>query len=164
MSHLNFHILSWGFSIEPWHRLQKKAIRAITCSHYLAHTKPIFKRLNLANLPTIFETAKLKFYFKFVRRQLPDYFLQWKYRSLNFNHGWYTRYGDTILTNIHNTDYIELSLKFSLKDFINSLSDNIKNKLLTHSIKSISKEFRNNLISAYSVICIKEGCHACLNS
>ena len=44
---LHFGVLSWGFKSSRIHKLQKKAIRAITSSNFNAHTEPLFKRLNI---------------------------------------------------------------------------------------------------------------------
>ena len=44
--HLNYCLILWGSYIKESHRLhllQKKALRIITNSHYLAHSEPIFK-------------------------------------------------------------------------------------------------------------------------
>ena len=42
-SHLNYGILVWGFNLERLEILQKKAIRIITHSHNLAHTRNLFQ-------------------------------------------------------------------------------------------------------------------------
>lgn len=164
MSHLNFHILVWGFYIDSFFTLQKKAIRAITRSNFLAHTAPLFKNLTLPNLHTVFEVAKLKFYFRYVNRTLPDYFLGWNFRQLNFNHTYYTRYGENVLTEIHGTDYIERTLKFGLVKFINSIDTNLSDKFQSHSCKFISKIFRLSLIAKYRTECSIRNCIPCLNS
>ena len=43
-SYLNYGILLWGFEAQKLFRLQKKAIRIITKSNFLAHTDPLFKK------------------------------------------------------------------------------------------------------------------------
>ena len=35
--------------LDPFIKIQKKSIRTITVSHYLAHTEPLFERLNILN-------------------------------------------------------------------------------------------------------------------
>ena len=55
--HLNFGILLWGNNIKRILKLQKWAVRAITCSKYNAHTDPIFKTLNLLNIKDIINVA-----------------------------------------------------------------------------------------------------------
>ena len=50
LCHLNYGILLWGAqhnANDKLHKLQKKAIRIITSSNFLAHSEPIFKQLHL---------------------------------------------------------------------------------------------------------------------
>ena len=53
--HLHFGVLSWGFKSSRIHKLQKRAILAITSSTFNAHTEPSFKRLNILKISDIFE-------------------------------------------------------------------------------------------------------------
>ena len=59
-SHINYCNLIWGAAedgiIEPLFKLQKKAIRIITRSHYLDHTAPLFQSLKL---PTVYQVYAL---------------------------------------------------------------------------------------------------------
>ena len=59
--HLNYSILLWGFKTKRISKLQKWAVRAITCSRYNAHTDPLFKRLNLIKVDDIYKLSLLKF-------------------------------------------------------------------------------------------------------
>ena len=38
-----YFLLKWGYHLETIFNLRKKAIRAMTCIHYKAHTDPLFK-------------------------------------------------------------------------------------------------------------------------
>ena len=47
LPYFNYCILTWGTTINkgnPLHRLQKKALRLISNSNYIAHTEPICKK------------------------------------------------------------------------------------------------------------------------
>ena len=58
--HVNFGSLVWGTTIECISKLQKKAIRTITHSHYIApYTEPLTKELYLLNVSDMFS---LKFF------------------------------------------------------------------------------------------------------
>ena len=77
LCHLNYGILLWGAqhnANDELHKLQKKAIRIITSSNFLAHSEPIFKQLHL--LKSYDKCQLLKFLFKLVNKQLPAYFNQ----------------------------------------------------------------------------------------
>ena len=54
LPHLSYGILAWGStSIRPL-KLQKKAVRVISCSKFNAHTDPIFKKLSLLKVSDIY--------------------------------------------------------------------------------------------------------------
>ena len=73
----NYGILTWGSIIKEdhhLHKLQKKAVRIITQSDYIAHTEPLCKQNRLIKLPNMFSLAVWKFYYKLMNNQLPIYF------------------------------------------------------------------------------------------
>ena len=47
LSHMTYGLLLWGNQVEQVSKLQKKSIRLITGSEYLAHSEPLFKELEL---------------------------------------------------------------------------------------------------------------------
>ena len=47
LPHINYGILIWGHQHDKIAQLQKRAIKSITLSRYLAHSEPIIKSLNL---------------------------------------------------------------------------------------------------------------------
>ena len=60
LPHFHYCLLLWGSSIKenhPLHLLQKKAVRIINNSHYIAHTEPICKVHRLLKLPDMFSIA-----------------------------------------------------------------------------------------------------------
>ena len=64
LPHFHYCLLLWGSSIKenhPLHLLQKKAVRIIDNSHYIAHTEPICKVHRLLKLPDMFSIALWKF-------------------------------------------------------------------------------------------------------
>ena len=65
LPHFHYCLLLWGSSItenNPLHLLQKKAVRIIDNSHYIAHTEPICN---------MFSIALWKFYHKLINNKLP---------------------------------------------------------------------------------------------
>ena len=74
-------ILSWGSKIKENHQLyllQKKAVRIITHSNYIAHTEPLCNQYGIIKLTDMFSLAIWKFYNKLMNNQLPTYFSQMK--------------------------------------------------------------------------------------
>ena len=79
LPYFNYCILAWGATISkgnPLHLLQKKALRLISNSNYIAHTELICKDLRLLKLNDMFSIAIWKFYYKLMNNQLPMYFVE----------------------------------------------------------------------------------------
>ena len=79
MPHYSYCLLTWGSKIHIGHRLlllQKKALRMIDDSHYIAHTEPICKKLQIEKKSDLFRITVWKFYYKLTNTFLPSYFNQ----------------------------------------------------------------------------------------
>ena len=74
LPHINYGILLWGTRGEGILKLQKKALRIICLKKYNAHTEPLFKSLNVLKIQDIFNMSQLKFYYKLVNNNLPEFF------------------------------------------------------------------------------------------
>ena len=62
LPHLNYCILSWGKYCEQITLLQKRAMRAVCCTKYNAHTEPLFKISNVLKFNDLYDTKLLIFY------------------------------------------------------------------------------------------------------
>ena len=58
--HLQYSILAWGFEMGRLDKLQKRAVRIITCSKYNSHTDPLFRKLNLLKAKDHFRPCRTK--------------------------------------------------------------------------------------------------------
>ena len=77
LPHFHYCLLLWGSVVKEnhsLHLLQKKALRIITNSDYLAHTEPICKKLRILKISDMFSVALWKFYYKLMNNKLPAYF------------------------------------------------------------------------------------------
>ena len=72
--HINYGSLLWGHAGGALDKIQKKAVRTITYSNYIAHSEPLLKELNLLKVKDLFELKILKFLFKLYHNTLPPYF------------------------------------------------------------------------------------------
>ena len=70
---LNYGILVWGHLTTRIFKLQKRAVRTITGSNYIAHTERLFRNLEVLNINDI-KMQQLKFYYRLRNMQLPTYF------------------------------------------------------------------------------------------
>ena len=55
--HINYGLLLWGRNLDSITKLQKRAIRTITNSNFIAHSEPLLKKLRLL---TVYDMHDLK--------------------------------------------------------------------------------------------------------
>ena len=76
--YLHYGIIAWGNTydthLDSLIKIQKRAIRLITHSEWLAHTAPLFHRLKLLNLKNIYTMNVMLFMFKCYHGMLPPVF------------------------------------------------------------------------------------------
>ena len=120
-SHLNYGILAWGIAATRLEKLQKKAIRLITNIKYIAHTNPLFKRLQLLKIVDIFKLRVLKFYYNLYNGWLYLYILMY-FLTLLLEPLRVLR-NPLIHQPVLRTKYAECNLLFVLINVINSLKN-----------------------------------------
>ena len=72
--YINYGLLVWSMECAKIEGLQKKAIRLVTNSSYIAHTTPLFVEEKLLKVQEIFKLKLLKFYYKLCNNLLSPYF------------------------------------------------------------------------------------------
>jgi len=84
-SHLSYGCQLWGHGkIDQTITLQKKAIRLMTFSHYLAHTSTLFKELKLLKLPDIISMSNILFTHSTLNNRSPAIFNNFfKFKDIN---------------------------------------------------------------------------------
>ena len=78
LPYLNYCILIWGNAgitvLDRPIKLQKRAIRALTLSPYLAHTVPLFRHCNILPFSSLYTYACSLFVYKNVNSMYPECF------------------------------------------------------------------------------------------
>ena len=74
LSYINYGLLLWGVKVKNLEVTQKRTIRLITGSNYIAHTEPLFIQLGLLKVQDIFKLRLLNFYYKLCYGTLAHYF------------------------------------------------------------------------------------------
>ena len=64
VSYMNYGLLLWGIHSHKLELLQKKALRLMTNSNYLAHTTALLIKHGLLNVRDMYKLKLLKFYYK----------------------------------------------------------------------------------------------------
>ncbi len=165
LSHFNYGILAWGYEFDRLTKLQKKSVRIITLSKYNAHTEPLFKRLKLLKLSDLLRLNELKFYYKYVNQTVPEYFSS---NNSDFNlltnnsiHEYNTRQGNKLHTERTKHKYADKCIRHSIPKTVNSTSNNILDKINTHSMQGFSKYIKNIYIENYNITCAIQNCYIC---
>ena len=139
-SHINYGILAWGNRFNRILKLQKKAVRIIGVSKYNAHTEPLFKKFRLLRVHDTFNLFQLKFYYRYLRDQLPFYFQQMPFAS-NVDlthHSYFTRQHNYLSTPMVKHEFAKNCIRYGIPKLINNTALNIKEKLYTHSFKGFT--------------------------
>ena len=159
--HLNYGILLWGKNTKRIHKLQKWAVRSITCSKYNAHTDPIFIKLNILKIQELYKLNILKFYYKYNKKILPNYFngmFDDTYPPLEYIT---TRQGEVPVVARGKSSAANQSIRFSLPKEMLNTHDLILEKLNTHSFNGFSNYAKQYYISQYNPLCTVENCYIC---
>jgi hypothetical protein len=161
-AHINYGILAWGSNLTRIEKLQKKAIRIITCSKYNSHTEPLLKELNLLKSSDTFKLAKLKFYHKFLNNKQPYYLQNLPLTINNTIHNHNTRHSQSIHMVRVSHAFAKNSIRWDIPVTVNALPALIKDKLTTHSLNGFALYTKKFILSNYSNSCNIRNCYICI--
>ena len=164
LPHFNYGILAWGTGTKQLFKLQKKAIRVTTKSKYNAHSDPIFKSIQTLKLDDIYKINILKFYYKYLHRNLPTFFYSFSLKTRFEIHNYNTRNRKNIVNNKTRHRFADNCVRNKLPDIINCTSPNIINKIHTHSFEGYIACIKKIFISEYEENCSVENCYVCRNN
>lgn len=164
LPNLNYGILVWGFHCQKLVKLQKRAVRVVYSAKYNAHTDPIFKELNLLKIQDIFHIMKLKFYHKFINKNLPENLLCLPFNVRENTRNYSLRSDNKLTLNRVNHAFAKNTLSFSIPYTINQLEENVFSKLFTHSLNGLAYYVKQLIIKNYQTDCSIIGCYICQNS
>ena len=162
LPYFNYCILSWGSTLRENHHLhllQKKAIRIITNSNYIAHTEPLLKELRLLKVTCMFPLAIWKFYFKLMNNQLPLYFEFMKPPLPQVCTHYDIRSPVFHLPEIRHS-FAEQSIRYCLIKRLNAEQSRVD---IVHntSFYNFKMSIKNDMINAYNAICTVNDCYVC---
>ena len=182
-SHLNYGITAWGFhSCSRIIKLQKKAVRLISCSKYYAHTSALFKELGLLKFSDIFNLSCIKIYYKYVHNLLPAYFNNffilnnqtpnpqtrpnrtiWTPQKYNDTENDIPVFNPTMQVKYTNTKTCRLCIRHKVTAFINEniLPPIVLNKIETHSYYGFTQYAKSFIIDNYESTCNIVNCFVC---
>ena len=141
-----------------------RVIRTITNSKYNAHTDPLYSQLHLLKAKDIRTLFELKFYYKFINCQLPEYFQSNFIQTNEQSHQFNTRNRNQISIPTHRHQFFKTGLKYTIVNTINNAPNDLLQQIRTHSIQAFSSKIKNHLISHYPTTCTIPNCYICLRS
>ena len=160
LSHLQFGITNWGFEWDRISKLQKRALRIMTNSRYNAHTEPLSKQLHLLTVKNIFDVQCLKFWYKFVKNELPNYFRN----MFTYNHELHdfeTRNRDRLHLYQTRTSGARNVLRHHIPELLNRFPQHLIDKMKTQSMYSAAHHIQFYFIDLYSYYCNEINCYIC---
>lgn len=163
-SHLNYGIMSWGFSCKNVEKLQKKAIRNVANCKYNAHSEPIFKNLEILTLKDILNRKIYKFFYRMSNSKLPDYFMtkNWLIKQSG-THVYNTRCNHYKVPKV-NHKFAENCIRYKLPVLLNENITSIIEKANTHSEQGFTIYIKKYFLSQYKDQCNITNCYVCRNN
>ena len=117
--------------------LQKRALRVITNSHYLAHTEPLFAKLEILSLPDLYIFHIAVFMYSAVNKLLPESFnnVTYKYSINNYS----CRNSHDLYIPFYRYEVSRASLCYQGPQIWNDLSKNLKE---SPSLNVLKRKFK----------------------
>ena len=149
LPYLNYGILLWGNTCKSYLdkiiKLQKWAIRTISCAHYRSHTNPLFAKLNILTVTDMYTMELGVFMYKFTINDLPVAFNSFFKRRSEI-HNYPTRQLDDFNQTKNKRVFSDQSVKTQGPILWNSLSKSIKS---CKSLNNFRTQIKNQLIEKY---------------
>ena len=120
--------------------LQKRAVRSITKADAKAPSKPLFTKLNILDIFSIYSLQVGTFMYHYHNNMLPLSFCQ-TFQTGNQLHRYSTRYSDSYRAHLCRTNTKKFSLLFQGPKIWNSLPNHIKATTSAPSFKRLMKSF-----------------------
>ena len=143
-----YGVLIWGSAaaihLEPLFIVQKKMIRVITSSDWLAHTSPLFRKLNILRLDDIYFNSLAVFMFKILNSNHMPHL-----KELILSNNVITSFSlrsDRIRLPFYKKSLFHKSVLYSGPKLWNELSLDLKNTRTLHSFK---KNLKLYLVNRY---------------
>ena len=165
MPHYSYCLLTWGSKIHIGHRLlllQKKALRMINDSHYIAHTEPICKKLQIVKISDLFRITFWKFYYKLTNTLLPSYFNQMMPTLPVICNYYGVRNPKFHLPSIKHS-FAEQQVQYCLIKLLNEdrEAEEIIHNIQNQNFCKFKSSLKYKIIASYSDKCVIIDCHTC---
>ena len=163
--HINYGSLLWGHAGGALDKIQKKAVRTITYSNYIAHSEPLLKELNLLKVKDLFELKILKFLFKLYHNNLPPYFNSYRSHLEKIITPYTLRPHPLPVPRVSHVfaeagllyKLVVIKNKFAASDEVISFRINDQ----SYSLIGFNQYVIKKMVDSYSYVCVLNHCHTC---
>ena len=149
LPYLNYGVLIWGNTCKSYLdklvKLQKWAIRTVSCSHYRSHTGPIFAKFNMLTVTDMYTLELGTFMYKYTVNELPSSFKDY-FKKRSDIHNYSTRHSNNFNLTKNKRIFSDHSVRTSGPHLWNSLENSYK---ISNSVKHFRNKFKQKLISSY---------------
>jgi len=160
-SHINYGLIVWGYRSNRISQLQKKSIRIISKSHFIAHSEPLIKKHRLLKVEDIMQLKQLSLFFKIMNQQAPAYLCALLPIMPHLYHDHNTRFNDRHQIPLVKKDLATKCYRYSLPLLLNSFDHDIL-LTVTHTAENQFKSrVKKHLIAKYSSVCNITNCYVC---
>ena len=162
---MNYGSLLSGQVGESVDKIKKKAIKTITYSHYIAHSEPLLKELNLLKVKDLFQLIILKFLFKLYHNKLPPYFNIYRSDLKKIETPYSFRPHPLPVSRVSHV-YAETGMVYNLGMMQNkfSVSDNLISRRIqdqSFSLTGFNQLVIKDILDSYSYMCVLDQCRTC---
>ena len=163
--HINYGSLLWGHAGGALDKIQKKTVRTITYSNYIAHSEPLLKELNLLKVKDLFELKILKFLFKLYHNNLPPYFNSYRSHLEKIVTPYTLRPHPLPVPRVSHVfaeagllyKLVVIKNKFAASDEVISFRINDQ----SYSLIGFNQYVIKKMVDSYSYVCVLNHCHTC---
>ena len=163
--HINYGSLLWGHAGGALDKIQKKAVRTITYSNYIAHSEPLLKELNLLKVKDLFELKILKILFKLYHNNLPPYFNSYRSHLEKIVTPYTLRPHPLPVPRVSHVfaeagllyKLVVIKNKFAASDEVISFRINDQ----SYSLIGFNQYVIKKMVDSYSYVCVLNHCHTC---
>ena len=117
--------------------------------------------LNMLKIADQLRLQELKFYFKYIHKNLPAYLLDWEFISNVNIHFHDTRTSSKIHTVRAKHEFAKKCLKYNLSHIINDTPAIVVEKIHTPSLRGFATYAKQFLIQKYTDTCAIQNCYSC---
>ena len=166
LPHINYCLLSWGSGSVAKNIFlkQKRAICAISCADYNAHTEPLFKIYKLLKIDNI--QSSTVFYYNLVNNKVSQYLSSFLPNTSLATNRYPTRH-PRLQPSFLSHAFISQTCKYNLPVLLNSINNQsdeltvIVRNVENTSLSEFKKATKSYLLSKYSYECSIPNCYIC---